>query len=75
MNVSATPLISVLAKINLVKIFVPITKEAMARLRDIARKERRRPQDQAAVLIEESLAAKAGEEPRTTEVESEKPAR
>ena len=36
-------------------IYVPITDEDLAELRDSATKERRRPQDQAAVLLAEAL--------------------
>ena len=39
-------------------LYVPITNEGMERLREVARQERRRPQDQAAVLLESALGVR-----------------
>lgn len=44
-----------------VRIFVPLTIEETDRLCAVAKQERRSPQDQAAVLIVEGLAARDGE--------------
>jgi hypothetical protein len=38
------------------RLFVPLTKTEFDALRDLARAERRRPQDQAAVLLAQTLA-------------------
>jgi len=38
-------------------LFVPLTDAALKELRVVARRERRRPQEQAAVLIERALTA------------------
>jgi hypothetical protein len=38
-------------------LYVPLKELAMERLRTIAERERRRPRDQAAVLLERALAA------------------
>lgn len=40
------------------RIFVPLTRDEWERLLELARAERRRPQEQAAVLIAASLTAK-----------------
>ncbi len=40
---------------TLMAIYVPIRRESLAKLRALAEFERRRPQDQAAVLIEHAL--------------------
>ena len=37
------------------RLFVPLTKSEFDALRDLARDERRRPQDQAAVILAQSL--------------------
>ncbi len=37
------------------RLFVPLTREEFDRLKEVARTERRRPQEQAAVLIAQSL--------------------
>lgn len=39
------------------RLFVPLTRSEFERLRELALAERRRPQDQAAVLIVEALAS------------------
>lgn len=44
-------------------LYVPICEETMARLREVARQERRRPQEQAAVLLEQVLDSRLGNNP------------
>jgi hypothetical protein len=38
------------------RLFVPLTRDELDRLRELARAQRRRPQDQAAVLLTRALA-------------------
>ncbi len=45
-----------------VKIYVPLTTDEQNRLLELARREKRRPQDQASVLIAQGLAVVDGEE-------------
>lgn len=44
------------------RLFVPLTREEFDRLRQVARDQRRRPQDQAAVLIIAQLPGTASAE-------------
>ena len=48
------------------RLFVPLTREEFDRLRELAREQRRRPQDQAAVLLAQSLNADPTIEPPAT---------
>jgi hypothetical protein len=50
-------------------LYVPIDSETRERLRELARVEHRRPQDQAAVLIEQGLKARTPEPLRPTDPE------
>ncbi len=52
-------------------LYVPIDEETMQRLREVARQERRRPQEQAAVLLETALSLR-GIENLTTERKRQK---
>ena len=38
------------------RLFVPLSPEALRRILELAQEERRRPQDQAAILLEDALA-------------------
>jgi hypothetical protein len=40
-------------------IYVPIADHSLDRLTELAREERRRPKDQAALLLEQAITAKA----------------
>lgn len=39
-------------------LYVPLDSEALVKLRQLAEQERRRPQDQAALLIEQALGSR-----------------
>jgi hypothetical protein len=52
-------------------LYVPITNEGMERLREIARQERRRPQDQAAVLLESALGVRLSTSQTSNAVEAD----
>ncbi|MDQ6834026.1 MAG: hypothetical protein M3008_11560, partial [Chloroflexota bacterium] len=44
------------------KVYVPLTIDEQRRLLELAKRERRRPQDQAAILIAQGLGVVDGEE-------------
>jgi hypothetical protein len=45
------------------KLFVPLARDQFDRLRKLARAERRRPQEQAAYMLEQALDQRAGPQP------------
>jgi len=49
------------------KLYIPLRTEEMARLVALAREERRRPQDQAALIIARALAEEPNEKPQALE--------
>ena len=48
-------------------LYISLGREALAKLRRIAEQERRRPQDQAAVIIERALASQSGPDSSSAE--------
>ena len=50
---------------NTMPLYVPLRTDTLEKLRELARDEHRRPQDQAAWILERALAAQAGDPPAT----------
>jgi len=50
---------------NTMPLYVPLRTDTLEKLRELARDEHRRPQDQAAWILERALAARAGDPPAT----------
>ncbi len=48
-------------------LYVPLQSDVLDKLTQLAQQERRRPQDQAAVLLERALVARPPQEPRASE--------
>ena len=44
-------------------LYVPVDKETRERLRQVAHRNRRRPQDEAALILENALLKKSASEP------------